>query len=56
MRILVVEDETALRESLAAQLKSAGFTVDTAADEYQKRKATKSEMEPHIQNGSVLPK
>jgi len=32
MRILVVEDETALRESLAAQLKSAGFTVDTAAD------------------------
>ncbi len=32
MRILIVEDETALRESLAAQLKSAGFNVDTAAD------------------------
>jgi two-component system response regulator PhoP len=32
MRILVVEDEPALRESLAAQLKSASFTVDAAAD------------------------
>src|SRR5262245_5322343 len=32
MRILIVEDETALRESLASQLKAAGFTVDTAAD------------------------
>lgn len=32
MRILIVEDETALREALAAQLKASGFTVDTAAD------------------------
>ncbi len=32
MRILIVEDETALRESLAVQLRAAGFTVDTAAD------------------------
>ena len=32
MRILIVEDETALRESLASQLKTAGFNVDTAAD------------------------
>ncbi|HJS22488.1 MAG TPA: response regulator transcription factor [Steroidobacteraceae bacterium] len=32
MRILIVEDEAALRESLASQLKSAGFNVDTAAD------------------------
>ena len=32
MRILIVEDEAALRESLAAQLKASGFNVDTAAD------------------------
>jgi len=32
MRVLVVEDETALRESLVAQLKDAGFNVDAAAD------------------------
>ena len=32
MRILIVEDEAALRDSLASQLKAADFTVDTAAD------------------------
>jgi two-component system response regulator PhoP len=32
MRILVVEDETALREGLRTQLAAAGFTVDVAAD------------------------
>ena len=32
MRILVVEDETALRLSLKAELSAAGHTVDTAAD------------------------
>jgi two-component system response regulator PhoP len=32
MRVLVVEDETTLRESLVAQLKDAGFNVDAAAD------------------------
>jgi two-component system response regulator PhoP len=32
MRILVVEDEPALREALRSQLSAAGFTVDTAAD------------------------
>ena len=32
MRALVVEDETALRESLKAQLAGAGFTVDVAQD------------------------
>ncbi len=32
MRALVVEDETALRESLKAQLAEAGFTVDVAQD------------------------
>ncbi|MFO7305047.1 MAG: response regulator transcription factor [Gammaproteobacteria bacterium] len=32
MRILIVEDETSLRESLAQQLKDAGFIVDAAAD------------------------
>ncbi len=32
MRLLVVEDEPALRESLAQHLRAAGFTVDTAAD------------------------
>ena len=32
MRLLVVEDETPLRESLVAQLKDAGFNVDAAAD------------------------
>jgi two-component system response regulator PhoP len=32
MRILIVEDEAALRESLASQLRAADFTVDTAAD------------------------
>jgi two-component system, OmpR family, response regulator PhoP len=32
MRVLIVEDETALRDSLRARLVDAGFTVDTAAD------------------------
>src|SRR5688572_12084135 len=32
MRILVVEDEHSLRESLVEQLKTAGFNVDAAAD------------------------
>jgi two-component system, OmpR family, response regulator PhoP len=32
MRILVVEDESALRESLRGRLAEAGFTVDVAAD------------------------
>jgi two-component system, OmpR family, response regulator PhoP len=32
MRILIVEDEQALRESLATQLGAAGFNVDAAAD------------------------
>jgi len=32
MHVLVVEDEQELRDSLAAQLKAAGFTVDCAAD------------------------
>ena len=32
MRLLLVEDETPLRESLSAQLKDAGFAVDAAAD------------------------
>jgi two-component system response regulator PhoP len=32
MRLLIVEDENTLRESLAAQLKEAGFNVDAAAD------------------------
>jgi two-component system response regulator PhoP len=32
MRILVVEDESALRESLKTQLVAAGFTVDVAQD------------------------
>ncbi len=32
MRILIVEDEAALRESLVTQLKGAGYTVDAAAD------------------------
>lgn len=32
MRVLVVEDETALREALKTQLTGAGFTVDLAAD------------------------
>src|ERR1044072_865108 len=32
MRILVVEDETTLRESLVSQLKHSGFNVDAAAD------------------------
>jgi len=32
MRVLVVEDETALREALKAELTAAGFTVDVAAD------------------------
>lgn len=32
MRILVVEDEPALRESLVTQLKAAGYNVDAAAD------------------------
>ncbi|HUA89499.1 MAG TPA: response regulator transcription factor [Steroidobacteraceae bacterium] len=32
MRILIVEDETALRESLKGRLEEAGFTVDVARD------------------------
>lgn len=32
MRILLVEDEAALRETLAARLKREGYAVDTAAD------------------------
>ena len=32
MRVLIVEDENALRDSLAQQLKAAGFNVDVAAD------------------------
>ncbi len=32
MRVLVVEDEVSLRESLKAQLTDAGFTVDVAQD------------------------
>jgi len=32
MRVLVVEDEQALRDSLVEQLKTAGFNVDAAAD------------------------
>jgi two-component system response regulator PhoP len=32
MRLLLVEDEQALRESLASQLTKQGFTVDAAAD------------------------
>ncbi len=32
MRVLVVEDEKPLRESLVAELTAAGFTVDSAAD------------------------
>jgi two-component system response regulator PhoP len=32
MRLLVLEDEPALRETLAVQFRSAGFAVDVAAD------------------------
>jgi two-component system response regulator PhoP len=32
MRILIVEDEQALRDSVVEQLKQAGFTTDAAAD------------------------
>src|SRR5688572_16417568 len=32
MRALIVEDETALREALRADLAKAGFTVDAAPD------------------------
>ena len=32
MRVLIVEDDKALRESIASQLKDAGFNVDAAAD------------------------
>ena len=32
MRVLLVEDEAPLRETLAARLQREGFAVDTAAD------------------------
>jgi two-component system response regulator PhoP len=32
VRVLVIEDEADLRDSLASQLRSAGFSVDTASD------------------------
>ena len=32
MRVLVVEDEAALRDSLKTELAAVGHTVDTAAD------------------------
>lgn len=32
MRLLVLEDEPALRETLAQQFRTAGFTIDAAAD------------------------
>ena len=32
MRVLIVEDETVLRDSLVDQLKASGFNVDAAAD------------------------
>ena len=32
MRLLVVEDEATLRESLKTRLDAAGFTVDVARD------------------------
>src|ERR1700685_1262217 len=32
MRVLVVEDEAALRETLRSRLAQAGFTVDVATD------------------------
>lgn len=32
MRVLIVEDEAALRDALKADLTAAGYTVDTAAD------------------------
>ncbi len=32
MRVLVVEDETALRDTLKTRLTDSGFTVDVAAD------------------------
>ena len=32
MRILLVEDEAPLRETLAARLKREGYAVDTASD------------------------
>ena len=32
MRVLLVEDEAPLRETLAARLKRAGFAVDAAGD------------------------
>ena len=32
MRLLIVEDEPALRETLAQQFRAAGFAVDLAAD------------------------
>ncbi len=32
MRVLVIEDDTDLRNSLVTQLRNAGFTVDSAAD------------------------
>jgi len=32
MRLLVLEDEPALRETLAQQFRAAGFTIDAAAD------------------------
>lgn len=35
MRVLVVEDETTLREQLLAQLRQQGYAVDTAADGHE---------------------
>jgi len=32
MRVLIVEDEQTLRESIVEQLQQHGFTVDAAAD------------------------
>jgi len=32
MRLLVIEDETSLREQLCGQLRAAGYAVDSAAN------------------------